>query len=957
MNFHRCLRKIQATAVVGVLLAAAFQSAAYMPLDKVEKGQAKTYEDYQKQWVDALPEPSSDEVVTLSLDQISSSEKTEYVGELSGYSGSVLKVQEGGYVEWAFTLPDSRAYGVELTCCQVNGRGSDTEFQLLINGTKPFDTASFEVRRIYKDEVNGKYFEQDAAGNDMVPSAKECPMWQTVFLKDPLGYTLTPYVFAFAQGKNTLRMDFSREGLAIRYVRLTPLPTIPTYENAAVAYQAAGYQKATADPILIQGEHTSYKNNKSIVPRADRTSPTTMPSKGSRTSLNYIGGNNWKSQGDSASWSFVAEQTGLYKIVLKSRQKYNKDVFATRRLLIDGAVPFRETEALEFPYSADWQNYTIGGEESPYLFYLEKGVHTLTLEVSLGALGNIIEQVEKALTELNLVYRDILMLTGSSPDIYRDYNFDTEIPQALESMQKQAAALSAASREMVALAGSRGTNTSILDRISAQLKDLHENPDTIAARFGTFKDNLGSLGTWLLTVNEQALDLDYILVAAPDYQPPRADATFLQKAWHEIKSFFYSFTTDYNVANESNETKETIEVWLATGRDQVQILKKMIGADFTKTHKIGVDLKLVQGGVLLPSTVAGKNPDVYLQASQGEAINFAMRGAVVNLKQFDGYEDVAKRFHSSAMVPFLYEDGAYALPETQQYFMMFYRRDILQQLHLEIPETWDEIDEILPVLQKSNMEFAMPVSTTALAEQGIPSFYMFLLQNGGALYNPKQTATQLDSEEAITAFKQWTGFYVNHKLQQTYDAANRFRRGETPLLIADYSLYNTLQVFAPEIRDQWAFTQIPGMRQADGSINRACSSSGTCSMMLAANDQKEASWKFLDWWTAAGTQTNYGVELETAMGASARYPTANLEAVSSLPWSGERYALLLKQREEVQGIPQIPGSYFLPRHLNNAFRGVVISGQEPRETILDYTEIINAEISKKRKEFASSTEG
>ena len=69
----------------------------------------------------------------------------------------------------------------------------------------------------------------------------------------------------------------------------------------------------------------------------------------------------------------------------------------------------------------------------------------------------------------------------------------------------------------------------------------------------------------------------------------------------------------------------------------------------------------------------------------------------------------------------------------------------------------------------------MPVSTVAAPDAGMSTFYMFLLQRGGSLYNDALNATRLDGEESIAAFKQWTSFYVDYTLPQTYDAANRFR--------------------------------------------------------------------------------------------------------------------------------------------------------------------------------------
>ena len=64
-------------------------------------------------------------------------------------------------------------------------------------------------------------------------------------------------------------------------------------------------------------------------------------------------------------------------------------------------------------------------------------------------------------------------------------------------------------------------------------------------------------------------------------------------------------------------------------------------------------------------------------------------------------------------------------------------------------------------------------------------------------------------------------------------------------------------------------------------------------------------------------------EMEALMGPSARYPTANLEAFSNLPWPVSDYKALSEQFKHVRAIPQVPGGYFTARHLNNAYYNVV----------------------------------
>ena len=66
-----------------------------------------------------------------------------------------------------------------------------------------------------------------------------------------------------------------------------------------------------------------------------------------------------------------------------------------------------------------------------------------------------------------------------------------------------------------------------------------------------------------------------------------------------------------------------------------------------------------------------------------------------------------KRFRESAVEPFMYDGALYALPETQSFEMMFYRKDILNELGIEIPKTWDDMKVVLSELSKNQMSLGM----------------------------------------------------------------------------------------------------------------------------------------------------------------------------------------------------------------------------------------------------------
>ena len=55
-------------------------------------------------------------------------------------------------------------------------------------------------------------------------------------------------------------------------------------------------------------------------------------------------------------------------------------------------------------------------------------------------------------------------------------------------------------------------------------------------------------------------------------------------------------------------------------------------------------------------------------------------------------------------------------------------------------------------------------------------------------------------------------------------------------------------------------------------------------------------------------------------------------------------------------IEQVPGGYFLNRHINNIFRKIINEDADVRETVNEYTQTINAELTKKRREFGLETD-
>ena len=874
------------------------------------------------------------------------------VGETVPLAGREAQIaQEEHTILYTFVCEEAGLYRMGLSYYPVEARGMNIEFSAALDGALPFTEAQYNtLYRVWEDDA-APGEKKDAVGNDIIPGQHEAPVWQNVWVEDHTGAYAAPYTFYLTEGEHTLALTARREVLAVSGVWFGNPAEAPAYEALQAEYAAKGYAPARAEALVIEAEQADRKSDSVLYGRTDRSSPLTTPYSTMETRLNTIGGGSWGVQGQWIEWDFTAPADGLYRVAFRGRQDLLSGSFTTRKVYMDGALPCAEMADIRVNYDMNWQNILI-----PYDVYLTAGDHTLRMEATIGGLSELVTLADEAVYQLNTAYRRIVMMTGTTPDIYRDYALEVNIPEVFGIFAKEAKVLRRCDALLLEMTGKRGSMNGILQTLSLQLEEFCEKPEQVQKRLSTFKDNVGSLGSWLVQIKQLPLELDklYILPADADERAlADAEAGFLKQLGHEAALFYSSFVVDYSVIGALEMDKDTpiIEVWVSAGRDQANMIKQLIDNDFTPSTGIAVNLKLVQGQ-LMNATAAGAGPDVVLQLGNSEPVNYAVRNAAYDLTQFADYAQVASRFRASALTPYELEGGVYALPETQTFSTMFYRTDVLEELGLTAPTTWEEMFHIVGRLQRRNMTVGIqPPNSAAGSFNALSSMAMLLYQRGGEMYLDHSTRSGLSSQEAKDAFSMWVSLYVDYELPVKYDTLTRFRSGEMPVVIEDFTFYNLLQVAAPEIRGMWSFCQVPGTVREDGSVDHSVSGTGICCMLMEAAEDKEASWEFMKWWTSAAVQTQYGKDIEKQLGVSARYPSANVEAFASMPWSAAELGVLNAQWDNVHGIPEVPGGYFTARHLNNAFRRVLNYHEDPGETLLDYVKNIDQEITAKRKEF------
>ena len=849
-----------------------------------------------------------------------------------------LTAKEGKTVDFFVNLKNSCLASVRLyyTVSAVND--SSSSIKIKVRGSLPFREASdITLNRSFNSDKP----ECDERGNQYTVKLTECTDIQSAVLTDTSGFHLYPLQFAFKAGVNKITVESNRGNVNIKKVEFfaseLPLP----YEDVSKSYPKI----KGSETITVEGEMPFERSGASMTEACDRSSLMTTPTFTGTQVWNTFGGTGWGKVGQSVTWKFSVKKSGCYNIALRFKNNFTSGFSTYRRVYIDGKVPFLEMETVKFPYDTEWQYKKLSKDDNtPYSYYLTEGEHTITLEATLGNQTAALNLAQKSLNRLNEAYRKIIMVTGASPDVYRDYQIEKKLPEAINILKEQLDTLKELSSWLSAENGGKGEGTAKVDEIIRQIEEFVKFPETIPQSLSTFSSDLTGLSDWIQNSTIQPLTIDKFTVLPENEKIGKAEAGFFKRMIYSVSLYFKSFSDDYGVIGNIYDEDKAIDVWLTLGRDQYQILKEQTDNYFTAQKGIGVNLKLVSGG-LLNAAIAGIGPDVYLFSDEGTPVNFASRGALTDISKFKDFNEVKKRFTPQTFVPYSYDGGVYGLPISQSFEVMFARDDILKEIGLSVPKTWDDIYNCLTVLQQNNMEFAFP------GAGGTEGLALLLFRNQTSLYKNNGKSVAFDTEYAIKTFKEWTELYSEYSLLQSYSFVNRFRSGDMPIGIVDFTTFNTLEVSAPEISGLWSMHPVPGTVTDNGNMKNITVSHGSCAIILKDSTNQENAWEYIKWFTDSDEQYRYATAIENRQGVSGRVATANLEAFNRLGWTTDTLKTLNFQRETAYGIEQVPGGYFLSRHVNNIFRKIVNTDANVRETVLEYTKTINDEITKKRKEF------
>jgi len=862
--------------------------------------------------------------------------------------GERVLMRQDSQATYAIDIPVRGFYNVVIEVEDSSPNLLSNRFSMTVNGEFPFDEAAaleLPVRWLIPTST----FPLDRYGNEINPIATKEPGLSPTVLFDPTGLHASPLKIFLEAGTQSIKIHHIQGEYTVGALRLEPVETTIDY----AAYEALHANQNQPNQTLTIGAESLFAKTNPSTRLMSLRDPSATRYDTQNLLLNTIDGWSFRHGNNTLIYQVNVPETGLYHLSFKYRQNYLMQMPVFREIRINGDIPFEEMRYVPFHYSNNFTTMTLG-EEDPYLFYLEAGTQEISIRVVLEPYRNSYVQIVSVMEEMTALSLQIKRLTGNTQDRYRNWRLAEFIPDVEERIQRWIDILEEMENGLSTYSQDENpgelTHLNIarqhLTRLISDIDDIPNQMTLLADGDSSAAQLLGTMAQILL---ENGLDIESMYLVG-DVPMPRTRANVFVNAWESTKRFFLSFNNQNYAVIEADD--ETLEIWVNYPRQYVEIMQQIIDQTFTPETGIKVQLSIMPDeNKLILANAANRGPDIALGVNHWVPYEFAIRGAALDLRDFEGYEEMVSRFAPGVMIPYAFEDGMFGLPLTQNFWVTFYRSDIMDSLDLPVPDTWNDVVEILPELQRFGMNYFQPIAFFGGFKPFVATI-PFIHQFGGELYSNDGMQTLLNSDANIDGIRLMTELFTIYDMpKQVPNFYNHFRTGLLPIGISDLATYLQLTIAAPEIAGRWNIAPHPGVMNEDGEVVRYAASGAQSIIILESTEKPDESWLFLDWFLSTEVQVDFAYRLQTANGTEFLWNTANLEAFRQLPLPADHIDVILAQWEFAIEASRIPGAYMVERELSNAWNKIVFDDANPRITLDNAVRIANREILYRMEEF------
>lgn len=864
-----------------------------------------------------------------------------------GFSGDAVRIIQGESAQFSVIVPQDARYTVRVFYYDASESTLPASCGVQIDGDYPcYEMRSQQFESIWRYAVDE--FETDRYGNEIVPESVRTGAWREKYLGDASAVTMEPFAFELTAGTHQLTFSCEQGILLIGRLILGGEP-----QNTAVETGTPDGHGMT----VIEGERFTEKNAAAIRPTGEYDA-SVSPYSYSSLRLNMLSSASFSDGGQSVTYTFNVDRSGYYYLAFRYRQSAKSDFPVFRYVLLDGALCTEDFRNVAFDYSRGFTTMTVeDASGAPVGVYFEANTaHTLTLVVSLENMAQSIDGVQEIIGEINAVSLELMKITGNSTSKYRDFDVASYMPELESTLNGWAERIEEIYEQLHTFSPNVKTvgEYAALQICVKQLRSLAADINGIPNRIDELYQGNSSVSQYLANTLESLysspLAIDQIYIYQNEEDLPRQKGFFYKTAMSFCR-FLSSFTADYYSARGGAQS-EHLEIWVNRSRLYVELMQKLADGDFYEQAGIAADFSLMPNEEkLVLATASGNAPDLALGVTYTIPFELAIRGALYELSSFPDWAEVSSRFGKGLVSTGAMDGGHYSLPETSDFLVLFYRKDILDQLGLSVPDTMEDVKEMLPTLKRYGMDFYSHIAGHS-GTKTLSVLVPFIYQLGGAVYGDHARDLLITSENTVAAFNEMSDLFSIYDIP--YEVSNfyqHFRSGSLPIGISGFNTYMTLLNSAPEIESSWSLAPYPGYRDSTGNIRRDIGGAQSVAVMFQSTEMPDEAWAFLRWWLSGEVQSRFADTLQLTYGSEYMWNTANLEAFRRLPWNEEHKAAILEMLNWITEVPRVPGNYMTQRSLSNALNNIVLAGGNVRQELNEAQKDIRAEIDSKLEEF------
>lgn len=893
-------------------------------------------------------------VFISAADAVAETDFDKVTTETKNYTKSdkAVGLQIDDTVRLTIEVPETAVYEMVFDYISYDESVLPIGLSMQVDGYYPFyECRNLEFETTWIAKAEKAY---DRYDNEIVTVPDKLVQWESKALSDGSYRYSRPLTLELTKGTHEILLSVSEGTLLLGALTLEAPEEIAAYTQS---------QTAEGEYLIeIQGEEFTYRNDSAIHSVAEYDT-SLDPYQVNDTILNTIDSDSFANAGQKVTYSFTVEHSGYYYVGMNYRQSDRTDFPVFFNIEIDGTIPNTAFTNYPMDYTNKYKTVTLTDDDNQKLsVYLEEGEHTISFTISNDEVRQVLEGLDEIMSAVNDLALEITKVAGTNADKYRDLKLSKYIPTLEDDLYGYAERLYSL-QETVRQYANTEKAIAILSPMSIaakQLISLANEPDEIPYRVAELCTAQSSVNRQLANTVDNILKnniaIDRIYLYQEEATLPKKPNIF-KSAFMNIERFVSSFTDQAYSTN--NTDPEHLQVWVNRSSQHVQIMQKMIDQYFTPQTGIEVDISIMPDQYkLVLANSSGKAPDVATGINYTIPYELSIRGALVDMTQFDNFQEVASPYVPGMFMTGAINDSIYSMPETMNFWVLYYREDILTKLGLEVPNTMQDVIDMLPELQMRGLNFYEPVSGM-LQMRNFHGTTPLIAQFGGSLYyEDAQSGTAFGSAASVEGFTYLTELFTIYEMPINVDNFyQHLRNGDIPIGIADFGTYNLMTNAAPELKNSWKIALVPGIEQEDGSINRTvCGNAESC-VIFKSNETREAqAWEFIEWWSSTEVQAEFGQTLQITYGDEYMWTTANLDAFMQLPWDSENKQVIAEQMTHTIDIPRVPGTYLLERELSNAFNDIVVNnvaqkGSSAQSRIDAAVKAINREINRKLEEF------